>query len=301
MLSRTRPARINSLELFLTRVGTRIVNSRGCDVSFVQWKGECEFIVEAAGPAGEVELYDDIVFSEPDLARLGAETASFLLLVSERARAEPMPELAGIPVILRGENAQAVFGWFHNNARTDAVYTKASPFSPGSRVQGEGPVSEPLDTVAEALIPGLPQSAPFDQEGYPIESWPTIRSGVIVALHGPVRYAQRLGVPASGAQPLFSVSSGGGSLETLRGSPYLEPLLFSDFQLDQQSGSFGAEVRLALYYDGTRTIPVTGGSVTGNLMDNRAAMLRSSERALSSGSLCPIAVKLFSVSVTGAA
>jgi PmbA protein len=293
-------ARINSLELFLTRQRTRIANSRGCDVSFAQWKGECEFIVEASGPAGDVELYDDIVFGEPDLARLGSATASLLLLVAERARARAMPALVDTPLILRGENAQEVFAWFHDNARSDMVYTKASPFSAGSPVQGEASVAEALDTRAESFIPGLPQSAPFDPEGYPISSSPIIESGVITTLHGPVRYAQRLGLPATGAFPLFSVSPGALALDALREKPCLEPLLFSDFQLDSQSGSFGAEIRLAWYFDGKERYPVTGGSVTGSLMDNRAAMLRSRELSLCSRSLCPSAVKLFSVSVTGA-
>ena len=293
-------AQINSLELFLTRTETRIVNSRGCDAAFVQWWGECEFIVQAEGPAGKVELYDNIAFGEPDLARLSAETETYLGLVAERARALPMPGLKDIPVILRGENAEAILGWFHDNARADAVYTAASPFKIGSAVQGETAVAEPLDTVAEAYIPGLPQSAGFDMEGFPIASSPIIREGVIVALHGPARYAARLGLEAIGAAPLFSASSGAQSLEAMHRKPYLEPLLFSDFQLDPQSGSFGAEVRLAWYFDGTQRIPVTGGSITGSLMANRAAMLRSSERALSTRSLCPAAVMLFSTSVTGA-
>ena len=292
--------RINSLELFLTRKVTRIVNSRGIDLSFLQWQGDCEFIVQADGPSGSVELYKSFGFSEPDTARLSEETASYLGLVADRALAIPMPALADIPVILRGESAEAIFGWFHDRARADLVYTKASPFSIGSAIQGDGPVADPLDTAGEAAIPGLPQSAPRDSDGFPLAATPVIRGGKVVALHGPARYASRLGVEASGSLPLFSVSPGSKSLAEILALPHLEAFVFSDFQIDQMSGSFGAEVRLAYWFDGHRRIPVTGGSITGSLMENRASLVRSSERAVSSRSLCPIAALLPSASITGA-
>lgn len=293
-------ARINTLELFLTKVRTGFMNSRGLRWEAERHEGECEFIVDAAPGTGPVELYNDILFGEPDLERLGAETGTYLDLVADRAKAFPTPALSGVPVILRGESAEAVFAWFFDSARTDLVYSKASPFPTGSAIQGAAPVTEALDITAEAVIPGLSRSGARDSEGFPLTPRPVIESGTVTTLHGPVRYAERLGVPATGAFSLFSVSPGKRSLTELKATPHLEIFSFSDFQMDQASGSFGSEIRFARYFDGDHSIPVTGGSISGSLFENRSIMLRCAELGLGTRSLAPVAVLLPVVTVTPA-
>jgi len=54
------------------------------------------------------------------------------------------------------------------------------------------------------------------------------------------------------------------SLEEMHAVPYIEPVMFSDFRLDSMTGDFGAEVRLAYYFDGKNVTPVTGGSISGS-------------------------------------
>ncbi|MCL2193310.1 MAG: modulator protein, partial [Treponema sp.] len=34
---------------------------------------------------------------------------------------------------------------------------------------------------------------------------------------------------------------------------------------DPVTGDFGSEIRLGFYYDGEKTVPVTGGSISGNM------------------------------------
>jgi len=89
------------------------------------------------------------------------------------------------------------------------------------------------------------------------------------------------------------------SIEELHAQPYLEPVMFSDFRLDPVTGDFGAEVRLAYYFDGTTLIPVTGGSVSGSLRDMRTTMRRSQETAIVTCSSCPIAVRLEGALISG--
>ncbi|HRZ66473.1 MAG TPA: hypothetical protein P5133_16205, partial [Spirochaetia bacterium] len=91
-------ARVNSLELFLTRSERRVLNSRGVDAAWSSWSGTVELTVEAVGSAGEVELTDWLRFSEPDPARLEAEMAGRLEAVRDRAAATPLPALAGLPL-----------------------------------------------------------------------------------------------------------------------------------------------------------------------------------------------------------
>ena len=293
-------SRINALELFLSREENEFANSRGQVFRALRWRGYSEFIVDCPAAGGPVELFDDIEFSEPDPERLAAATAIRLEEVRDRAKAVPLPDLAGIPVILRGKEAEEVFGWFFGNAMTTMVYTKASTFSVGAAVQAgeDGKVAEPVDIWAEPSIPGLVASGAFDADGFPLERTPVIEAGVCRNLVGSVRHADWLGLPRRGAFSLFSVSPGASTLAHLRSRPYLEPVMFSDFRLDNVTGDFGAEIRLAYWFDGWKRIPVTGGSISGSVPEFKSTMLRSSELSLGSRSLCPTAVLLEGLSLT---
>ena len=265
----------------------------------------------ADNPYSTVELFDDIEFSEPDPERLAQSIGDRLIQVGDRALARPMPRLSGIPLILRGKEAEEIFSWFFENSRTEAIYSKASPFRPGANVQGgnenieaehkgNGAIIEPLDLWAEPVISGLPASAAFDSDGFPLERTLVIENGILKTLIGSVRHADWLGVPRRGAFPLFSVSLGSMSLEEMHAFPYIEPVMFSDFRLDSMTGDFGAEVRLAYYFDGKNVIPVTGGSISGSMSTMRTTMRRTKETAMVSRSVCPIAVMLQGAIIAGA-
>jgi len=309
-------ARINSLELFLRREKTHFLNSRGQKWSSTRNRGYTEFVVEATGPGVNVELFDDLHFSEPDRVRLAGATGNRLSQVLDRAKAIPMPALDGIPVLLSGAEAEEVFGWFFDNARTDMVFSKASSFSVGMNVQspesggadagakataGAMAVADPLDLRAEAVLKGMPSSTPFDPDGFPLEPVDVISGGILQCLTGSVRHADWLGVPRKGSFPLFSVSPGRATQASLRAAPHLEPVMFSDFRLDTVTGAFGAEIRLAYWFDGVKRVPVTGGSISGTVGAVRASMRRSAELRLGARSLCPVAVLLQGVSITGIA
>jgi predicted Zn-dependent protease len=294
--------RINSLELILTRSDVRIVNSRGVDAAFPRWRGYIEYTVEASGGAGDVELTDDLAFSEPDPLRLSSVLRSRLEIVRDRAGSRPTPSLAGLPLVLAGRQAEAVLEWFFTNIDAARVFRKASPFEMGGSVHGttsEG--FDPISLTAEAVLPGAPESAPFDAEGFPLVRTPCIAGGLVTAFIGPSRYAHYLGRPVAGAFPLFSVAPGSLSAAELRSGPHLEVAFFSDFTVDPDSGDFGGEIRLGYWFDGKERKAVSGGSVTGSLFENRGGIRLSRETLLSGRMQGPEALLLPLVSVTGAA
>ncbi|TXT51131.1 MAG: modulator of DNA gyrase [Spirochaetes bacterium] len=302
-------ARINSLELFVTQEEREFLNSKGQAFASSGWKGYSEFFVEAVSPSGPVELFDDVEFSEPDALRLAQAVGDRLAQVVDRTRAKPLPNVGRIPVILRGKEAEELFGWFFDNATTSMVFMKASTFALGANVQlpaspsTQSPASsvrDPLEIWAEPCIPGLAASAAFDPDGYPLERRRVLKDGILETFTGSIRHADWLGVQRTGAYSLFSVAPGPMKLEAMRAKPHLEPLLFSDFRLDTVTGDFGAEIRLAYWFDGKERIPVTGGSISGSMVELRPTMVRSAERALASRSLCPVAVLLDRVSITSA-
>ncbi|HWR11223.1 MAG TPA: metallopeptidase TldD-related protein [Rectinemataceae bacterium] len=296
--------RINSLELFIAREESGFINSKGLKFEAARWKGYSEFVVEADSRQGPVELFDDIEFSDPDPVRLGEATGSRLAQVRDRAVAIPMPSLKDIPVILSGKEAEEVFAWFFGNSTTGAIFTKASPFTLGMNIQQarEGQkVEDPIDIWAEPTLPGLPASSVFDPDGFPLERAAIVEGGYLKALVGAIRYADWLGVDRKGSFPLFSVSPGSMSVADMVAKPHLAPVMFSDFRLDSVTGDFGAEIRLAYWFDGKRRIPVTGGSISASVSELRSTMRRSAECALASRSFCPKAVLLNGVSITGMA
>lgn len=294
-------ARINSLELFLSRLETRIVNSQGIDTSFERYKGYVEYTVDAPSALGPVELTDSFSFSEPDFARLGREVAGRLVIVGDRAIAGKTPSGLNLPLILSGREAEAILGYFFQNLGAARIYSKASPYAIGSDIHG-GPGAgdhDPITMTAEALLSGSPDSAPVDAEGIPLGRTRLCEAGRVTALVGPSRYAHYLGETAHGDYSLFSVEPGAMSASELRARPHLEVAFFSDFSVDADSGDFGAEIRLAYVSDGKTRRPVSGGSVTGSLADNRGSIRLSRETSLSGHMFGPEAILLPSVSITG--
>ena len=294
--------RINSLELFLTRSENRVLNSRGVDVSFVRWRGYIEYTVEALGEGGPVEFTDDLSFSEPDLGRLERTIREALGVVRDRARATATPVLSDLPLVLAGKQAEAVLEYFWGNLNAARVFMRSAPFALGISVHGEGAPRADHDALtirAEPFLEGAPESAPFDPEGFRLERTTCAEDGVATAFVGPSRYANYLGLRVAGSFPLFSVGPGSKSSVELRAAPHLEVVAFSDFTVNPNSGDFGGEIRLGYWFDGKKRVPVTGGSVTGSLLENRGGLRLSRELALSGSMHGPEALLLPKVSVTG--
>jgi predicted Zn-dependent protease len=295
-------ARINSLELYLARNETRILNSRGVDASFARWRGDVEHTVEASGPSGDVELTESFSFSEPDLGLLAGELARALALARDRARAEPMQAAEGLPLILSGRCAEETLRWFFDNLDGARIFSGASPLALGEPLHGPGARPgdyDPLDIAAESFIAGAAGSAPLDAEGLPLGRTELSRGGVAVEFHGQSRYAHYLGRRPRGAYGLFSVGPGAMTAAQLRSRPHVEAAAFSSFDVDADTGDFGGEVRLAYVFDGSERRPVSGGSIAGSLMENRGRLRLSRGIALSGDMLGPEAVLLPSVSIAG--
>ena len=48
--------------------------------------------------------------------------------------------------------------------------------------------------------------------------------------------------------------------------------------MDSFSGFFGGEVRLGIYFDGEKTYPVTGFSISGNINEKKCELTLSKEQ-----------------------
>lgn len=276
-------ARVNSLEIFLSRVRTRIVNSRGLDRSYTSWKGYTEFIVNAGSGQSEVELFVDLEFSSPDADRLATAVGDSLAQARDRLAAVPTPSCEGLPVLFRGKLAAQIYAYWFEAAQAQAAFDKVSPFALGDEVGGPGG-GDVVRLTATGAIPGNPRSSPYDADGFGLKPVECIADGKLLRLSGALKYASYLGLEPAGEHPLFVLGAGAKSLAELQAMPHLEAASFSDFFVEPTTGDFGGELRLGYRVEGKKRVAVTGGSVTGRLPDNRGRILLS--RELETHDLC---------------
>jgi len=79
----------------------------------------------------------------------------------------------------------------------------------------------------------------------------------------------------------------------------LEVLDFSSFIVDGQTGDFGGEIRLGYLIEDGKKTPITGGSVSGKIMDLHTHMYLSLERQLVNRFSGPLKVQIYDVNVSG--
>ncbi len=295
-------ARINSTELFLDRVETRIINSLGLDVGYNSYEGYLELIVESSGSAGKVELYREMSFSDFDPEALAAEVRQQLRYCRDRAVARPAPHLKRCPVLISGDPVSDFFQYYLTQSAAESVYSGISKAKVGESIQGEEIAGDAINLILEPYLKNSPSSAPYDYDGFAVHSTRIIEAGVMKRYWGSLRFCHYLDVPPTGAFRNFSVTPGSKAREELRCAALLEVVSFSDFIAEPLTGDFGGEFRLAYYTDpdGQR-YPVTGGSVSGNIRDVQAQMYLSRETQSTTGFQGPLAVKLPEISVAGSA
>ena len=85
----------------------------------------------------------------------------------------------------------------------------------------------------------------------------------------------------------------------MKSEAYLELAAFSHFQMNPMTGNFAGEIRLGWYYDGKTRIPVTGGSISGNIREVQENMYLSKELQQDNNFIGPKTIQLYNVTVVG--
>lgn len=283
---------INSAEIFATRQDTRTLTSRGTDVAYSVFRVEGEFVVQCIRPS-DVEMYHSFEYAAPDTLALSDLSLDALTTVRDRALAEAAPEAGTYDVILTKKQVFSLLSAYVDKAGAGMVYAKYSPYTVGTHAQG--------DTVSgEALNLSVFPDAPFSADGVRMIERPLLENGVVKGIYGPTRFCRYLNLEPSGAYWNFRVSNGTLSLEEMKSRRCLIPVAFSDFQMDPMSGRFGGEIRLAYLFDGNGGVQLlTGGSISGSLLEKQDRLIFSTERYADSHYDGPAAVLIPGVSVAG--
>ncbi len=302
--------RLSGAELFLTHYENELANSRGAAASASSTRVLPEVTLLARGTQDETEYFRQsearrvVDLGLADTVRFGAE------LARDKLRAAAPPTRLG-PVVISGEALNQMMAGpvtgapgayiFQTSAR--AAYEHLSRFELGGSVYGDAePAGDRLTLRANALRPYNASSYRWDSDGLPAQDLLVIEDGLLVARPASLRYAQYLGIPATGRPGVAEMSPGSASRASLLegDGPVLEVLDFSSPNVEGVSGDFGMEIRVGYETgpDGRR--PITGGSVTGNLFEAMANARFSSETVAYSQFAGPAAIRFESLQVAGA-
>ncbi len=290
---------INSCEIFLDKVVTRIVNSEGVDVSEEGYRCMVEFITTWKEEGEEIELYRCIDCSEFDAELLADEVKNMIQICREKAIAGKTPALGTSSVILTREAVKDFFAYYYSKSNASSVYNQASTWKVGDKVQGDEVMGDLLSLTLDPFMKNSTNSEAFDSEGFPVKPVKIIDRGELMQYAADTRYAYYLGVAPTGNIGNVVVESGSRTMEELKKEPYLMTAAFSDFTVDTMTGDFCGEIRLAWYYDGKTIIPVNGGSITGNIGELQHEMYLSKERQKDNNFEGPAMVLLKNVTVAG--
>lgn len=282
---------VNSAEVFAKHVRHRIVNSCGVDVGYETYSVSGEYVVQCISPQ-DVETYHSFAYRDADAEGLRRDVEEALAMTRARAEAVKAPKAGEYAVLLSGKHMRTLLSYYLSRSATSMVYQKYSNYQIGTAVQGE-------DIQGDALTIWLKAKDPYSFEGIPMKDRALMEEGVLKTLHGGARFAYYLGIEPTGNYRCISVPTGSRTLEELKNRPYLHIVSFSDFQMDDFSGHFGGEIRLAFLYDGEKVTPVTGGSVNGSILDVQGHMVFSKERYRDENYDGPYAVRIEGVKVAG--
>ena len=283
---------LNSAEVFVRKNFRHIVNSSGVDVAYEVYDLWGEYVVQCVEPQ-DVESYHQFSYRDMETEALKKDVEEALEMTRTRALAVSAPVSGTYTLLLSGQNVKTVLNYYLNRANTSMVYQKFSDYAEGAAVQGER-------IEGDALTIELKAKDPYSPEGIPMQDRLLMEKGVLRTLHGGARSGWYLGVRPTGTYRSIAVPVGETPLEQLKEGPCLHVVSFSDFQMNELTGHFGGEIRLAFLYENGTVTPLTGGSVNGSLMEVQGHMTFSKERYRSADYEGPFAVRIQGVNVAGA-
>ena len=257
---------INSSEVYINLIETRFFDSKGNIFLYTSEEGQIEFVATWAEKGQEVELYKFIRFDSLDSTFIQDQATQVLLEANNRFKAIKTPKINQCKVLLTGDYVKTFFLHFIDKCSTDAIYARASTVSVGMDFQKGAKGADKMSIKLEPTLKRSTVGAPFDDEGVALKRLSLIEKGVIRNLWGSNAKSQYLNKPVNGRYKNFVVGAGSLKKEELEDETYLEIISLSDFSINELTGDFGSEIRLAYYYQKNKERQiVTGGSISGNV------------------------------------
>ena len=269
-------ADLNSVEVFVNRYTETVINSRGIHKTQTRYTAMVEAIPTYNGARESVELYQQYNFSFFDPEEVKKEVSEKLAEVIARASAVKPDFGMDCKVILNKQELSQLFETVAWDLHFSTVYDQANLFHKGDLIQ-ENPTGDKIAITMAGSLPGNIRSACFDSDGMTLTPTKIVEEGKAVAYFGDNRFGQYLGEMPTGNLRCMQVEAGSACEHCLTGAPCLEVLSMSGLQVDLFNDYIGGEIRLAVYRNGEKAVPVTGISITGSLKQVLSSIRLSSE------------------------
>lgn len=273
----TKERKFNSLELFYNVQTTLILNSKGVDYTKTLNTIEVEAIPSYDGEKQKVEIYKYYRYKQVDLDHIQKDALDALDEVEARYRAEDLKDIKKLHVILRDNDVLQLVRELISTSSYESVYKGSALYTLNDSIQKDGRG----DRLTISLTPSSKTDG-FDSDGVLLDEVKVVDEGKLINYYGNNQYAYYLGVKPTGNLRFTKVQQGTVSIEDMKKEPHLEILSLSGLQLDIYNGYIGGEVRLANYFDGEKTTPLSSFSFSGNLNDVLKDIVLSKETYTSS-------------------
>ncbi len=298
-IKNTASEKINSYEIFVNESLCHLVNSQGVDVEYAMTDEMIEVIVNGSQDGHEIELYHQATFADQPVENIKKGIMEVFDEAHDRSQAVMTKADRSVTLILRGDVNSRLFSYFKGQTDVSSIYMHASQAQIGDVLQDKAAETDLITIKACRSLPGSSANQPFGDDGCSARDFTLIDQGVIANLWGSNHAAYYLGIKDIAPMFNYKVSGGSMSLEQMHAKPYLEVVKFSDFQMNEQTGDGGGEIRLAYWFDGSKRIPVTGGSVSFNIRKSLNHLRMSQESRQVDNVIVPEAVMMFDIAVSG--
>ncbi|MCR5089199.1 MAG: TldD/PmbA family protein [Oscillospiraceae bacterium] len=289
---------INSYEIFVADKTRRLITSEGIDVTETYPDSMIEVVVNARKDGREIELYRNYCGGTCDTEGLRRDLLRSLRYGRDRLSTVPTPKLGAADVLFSTADAVNIYQYFADRLNTSLIYRKLSDWKIGEPICTDFR-GDRLNLSAVSELPNSSRNRIFDAEGAVIRDTPLLENGIARNYLGARMFSYYLGLEDAFIPSNYAVSGGSHSADGLRERAGLEVVEFSDFQVDSMTGDLFGEIRLAYWRDGERLVPVSGGSISGSMLDLAGTMLLSAETVQYNNWTVPEATLLRGVTVTG--
>jgi len=305
-LSGEKNVRLSTAEVFVEESQITLQNSRGAGGSKTTTDLLLDLVFLASGEGDEMEAHVaferrraadlDLPLIAGRQARyardaLGAKTprtGTFPVVISDEALAELLMAGGGSPLV--------------QLSSAQLKYQRMSNWETGQSIFRREPTGDIFTMYSNSLLPFGNRSGTFDGEGLPGHRAAVVENGILSRHWATQRYAQYLGVPATGDFGNMEVVPGSTSLDALLddSEPFYHIVAFSAMDPDPLTGDFVAEIRLGYEMQRGTSRPIKGGSITGNLLEVLPGATLSKETVFLGDYLGPRAARFPQITVAGA-
>jgi len=268
---------INSTEIFVSILNQEFINSNGIKHSASTLKVEVECIPTWSNKKEEFELYKFYESSAIKYSQITKEVDEILLLAKDRSNAKKIKDVKipkDIKVLIKNDMRDLLVKNLCSDLSYRELYTHQNHYKQNDVIS-----NTPFDLTMKAEIKGCTNSKRYDSHGVVLGSKKIVSKGIAKDNYGDIRFGYYLNKKSiTGDLQVCELKTSGTDYKK---GKYLIIDNFSSPQLEENSGYWGGEVRLARLYDGKKYIPLTGFSISGNIYDDFKNVEFSKEVAIS--------------------